>query len=152
METALTSGLNPSFGHVINSFWLTGQVRQNANTKMSSGVVRSALHSVLENSLLKAVASERSRKTLDLGKLLLETLSKDEDSFDVFDTLSHNLLVALKALLPAKASTASLQTRQERLWTKYRKFISVYITLCAIDYPRDSLTELTNPATTKHSQ
>ena len=112
METALTSGLNPRSSHVMDSSWSSAA---NANTNMSSGVVRSALDSVLENSLLKAVASERSRKTLDLGKLLLETVSKDEDSFDVFDTLSHNLLVALKALFPAKASIASPQMRWERL-------------------------------------
>ena len=43
-----------------------------------SGIVRSALDSVLENSLLKAVASERSRRMLDLRRLLLETVSKDD--------------------------------------------------------------------------
>ena len=43
-----------------------------------SGVVHSALDSVLENSLLKGVASERSRRKLDLGRLILETVSKDD--------------------------------------------------------------------------
>ena len=41
------------------------------------------------------------------------------DSCDIFDTFSHKLVVALKALFPAKASP---QTRRERLWTKYHKF------------------------------
>jgi len=58
---------------------------------MSSGAVRSALDSALENSLLKAVASERSRRMLDLGRLLLETVSKDEGSCGIFDTFLRNL-------------------------------------------------------------
>ena len=73
--------MNPRFGHVMDSPWPAGPARAsaaNANTNMSSGVVRSALDSVLENSLLKAVASEGSRRVIDLGKLLLETVSKDE--------------------------------------------------------------------------
>jgi len=48
LETALTSGLNPRFGHVMDSPGRRASAA-NANTNMSSGVVRSALDSVLEN-------------------------------------------------------------------------------------------------------
>jgi len=61
LETALTSGLNPHFGHVMDSPCARASAT-NANTNISSRVVRSALDSVLENSLLKAVASEGSRR------------------------------------------------------------------------------------------
>ena len=61
------------------------------NASMNSGVVHSALDSALENSLLKAVASEKSRRMLDLGRLLLETVSEDDDRCDKVDTFSHKL-------------------------------------------------------------
>ena len=47
-----------------------------------SGVVHSALDSLLENSLLEAVATERSWRMLDVGRLLSETVSKDDVGCD----------------------------------------------------------------------
>jgi len=83
-----------------------------------SGVVRSTLDSTLENSFLKAVGSERSRRMLDLGRLLLETVSKDDNSCGILD-ISHINLSSVESpvsfnSIPANAAGETLDYRKFR--------------------------------------
>ena len=84
---------------------------------MSSGIVRSAISSILDDSTF-SINSKNASATKQLAEHLLEEITHDEERMDVFDAFSASLLSVIR--------TASNPLEKHSTCTTSREIASIH--------------------------
>ena len=87
---------------------------------MSSGLVRCALHAVLEERELQ-VNSSRMETAKALGRNILEKATSGEAEMTAFDVLSVELTTCLRSIFQRDSAYRSSAARREKFWIAFHQ-------------------------------
>lgn len=85
---------------------------------MSSGIVRSEISSILDDSTF-SINSRNASATKQLAERLLEEITRNEETMDVFDAFSASLLSVVKTASNPLEEHRTCTTSRERAWASF---------------------------------
>ena len=85
---------------------------------MSSGLVRCAFHSVLEEI---EPLSPRADRTKEIGTDILERASADDEALTAFDEFSVRITACLRGIFQPNVTYRSWASKREKMWTDFHQ-------------------------------